>query len=381
MGTVTATPTPLPVAATPSLSFTPTLTQAVSSTLTQLPSGTLTLELTLSPTLNPTNTASASLTATILADLNPLTGMPPANPALLARRPLAIKVENLPRDDRPQWGLSLADLVFEYYTELGSTRFIALFYGNDAATVGPIRSARFFDIYVVEGYKAVFAYGYAYVAEQKRLTASDFANRLVIEGPGTPLRELPGDTVVVDTAALSSYITQKGVENGRQNLDGMVFNQTPPSGGQPVPRIYVRYSSAIYNRWDYDPASGKYLRFADTVDDFQGGLGEQYKQATDRLTNQPLAFDNMVVLYVTHTLFAPNIYDIQFVGSGQGYAFRDGQAYPVNWQRSSASVVSLTNPDGTPFPFKPGATWFEVVGVSSALEKVSQYWRFTQKIP
>jgi hypothetical protein len=75
--------------------------------------------------------------------VNPLTGWRVTDPALLDRRPLLVKVENLPRGSRPQHGLSFADMVFEYYTELGSTRFAALFYGQDAQVVGPIRSARF----------------------------------------------------------------------------------------------------------------------------------------------------------------------------------------------------------------------------------------------
>ena len=40
---------------------------------------------------------------------------------ILNRRPILIKVENLPRKDRPQYGLSLADIVYEYsvsYTHL-----------------------------------------------------------------------------------------------------------------------------------------------------------------------------------------------------------------------------------------------------------------------
>src|ERR1035437_7075608 len=64
------------------------------------------------------------------AGVDPLTGLKVANPALLQRRPMLIKVSNLPRSVRPQWGLSFADIVFEYYTEEGSTRFAAIFYGQ-----------------------------------------------------------------------------------------------------------------------------------------------------------------------------------------------------------------------------------------------------------
>jgi hypothetical protein len=71
-------------------------------------------------------------------DINPLTGLS-TDPTLLDRRPMLIKVSNLPRDVRPQSGLSRADIVYEYYTEEGTTRFIAIYYGMDAEQVGSIR--------------------------------------------------------------------------------------------------------------------------------------------------------------------------------------------------------------------------------------------------
>jgi len=314
--------------------------------------------------------------------VDPLTGLQVADPALLDRRPLLIKVSNLPRNVRPQWGLSLADIVFEYYTEEGTTRFAALFYGNNADMVGPIRSGRFIDAHLVRGYKAVFAFGSAYVAEMSRYLNSDFADRLVIEGSSTPLfRWDPNGYafLMVNTADLSAYATAKGI-NGRQNLDGMSFKPESPAGGQPVKQVIVRYSGSIYNRWDYDPATGKYLRFSDTADDFDN-VKEQYAQLTDRLTNQPIAFNNIVVLYITHDLYSPGIYDILFSGSGDGYAFRDGQGYQVKWQRNETDVVSLTNLDGTPFPFKPGTTCFEVVGINSTIQKTDPGWRFIHKMP
>jgi hypothetical protein len=295
---------------------------------------------------------------------------------------MLIKVSNIPRNNRPQWGLSLADLVFEYYTEEGATRFAAIFLGNNADIVGPIRSGRFIDGQLVDGYKAIFAFGSAYVAEWDRFVHSDFANRLVIEGSTTPLTRYEpngANFLVANTATLSAWATKNGV-NGRQNLDGMSFNLTPPAAGQPVTQVYVRYSSVIYNRWDFDPTTGKYLRFVDAADDYNNN-NPQYTQLTDRLTSQPIAFDNLVVLYANYELYSPGIYDIQLNGSGDGYAFRDGQAYQVKWQRNSTDVVSLTNPDGTPFSFKPGTTWFEVLGVSSTLQKESQVYRFTHYMP
>lgn len=315
-------------------------------------------------------------------DVDPLTGLKVADPALLDRRPMLIKVSNIPRNNRPQWGLSLADMVFEYYTEEGNTRFAAIFLGNNADIVGPIRSGRFIDAQLVRGYKAIFAFGSAYISEMERFMNSDFANRMVIEGYSTPLTRFDPNSanfLVANTTTLSAYATTKGI-NGRQNLDGMTFNLASPAGGQPVPQIFVRYSGVIYNRWDYDPAAGRYLRFADAVNDYNN-VKEEYTQLVDRLTNKPVAFDNLVVLYASHELYSPGIYDIQLNGTGDGYAFRDGQAYQIKWQRNSSDVVSLTNLDGTPFPFKPGTTWFEVVGVNSSVQPSTQGWRFTHQMP
>jgi hypothetical protein len=317
------------------------------------------------------------------ADVNPLTGLKAADPALLKRRPLIVKVSNLPRNVRPQWGLSLADIVFEHYTEEGGTRFDAIFYGNDASMVGPIRSGRFIDGQLVRGYKAVFAFGSAYVVELDSFLRSDFANRLVMEAPYTPLKRYDPnglDYLVVNTADLTVYATRRGI-NGIQNLNNMSFRLAAPAGGQAVTQFFVDYSGAVYNRWDYDLPSGKYLRFSDTADVTNVGETEQFAQLTDRLTKQPLAFDNVVVLLVDHKLYSPGIYDIKLVGSGDAYAFRDGQAYHVKWQRGDADVVSLSNPDGSPFPFKPGTTFFEVIGMGSTVEQSGQSWRFTHQMP
>ena len=334
-------------------------------------------------TLVPTPVNQAVGPTNFPAGVNPLTGLQVPDPSLLERRPLLVKVSNLPRTVRPQWGLSLADIVFEYYTEEGSTRFAALFYGNNASRVGPIRSARFIDLHLVRGYKAVFAFVSAYDKVIERLFNSEFADRLVTEGDSTPITRYDpqGENhAVVNTADLSAYITSIGVENGRQNLDGMSFNSIPPAGGVPAAQVLVRYSGAIYNRWDYDPASGKYLRFADTANDVDS-KNPQYAQSTDRLTGQPLAFDNVVVVLVNYEYYDVQVWDPQFLGTGQAYAFRDGQAWPLTWQRNPNDVVSLVNPDGTPYPFKPGTTWFEVMGMSSQAQQPGKGYSFQHFMP
>lgn len=359
-------------------------------------------------TLPPSNTPAPSPTSTPTApptplypveglgpknfptDVDPLTGLKVSDPGLLERRPLAIKVANLPRYYRPQWGLSLTDMVYEYYTEEGTTRFVALFLGNDAETVGPIRSARLFDGNIVRMYDAILAFASGDVRVRNRLFNTDYASRLVSEFPaGCPpmCRYEPNgvNDLITNTSDLSSYLTEAGVANGRQDLDGMFFKLEPPPGGQPGARAFAHFSGSIYNRWDYDPATGKYSRFADTVDNLAGPENEVFAPLTDRLTNQPITADNVLVALMPHEYYSqkPEIIDFPFETSGTAYLFRDGQAYKVLWQRPTAdSVLSLSLEDGTPFPFKPGNTWVEVMGKSSKVAQEGQSdWRFTFQIP
>ncbi len=66
-------------------------------------------------------------------------------------------------------------------------------------------------------------------------------------------------------------------------------------------------------------------------------------------------------------------------GTGPAYIARDGKINKVLWKREKKdSIFTLVNTDGTPFAFKPGQTWIEVLGASSTVEqKDDGTWRFT----
>jgi hypothetical protein len=59
---------------------------------------------------------------------NPLTGLTAADPPLLERRPIAVKITQFPRLVRPQSGLTLADVVYEYYIEDNVLPALSLFF-------------------------------------------------------------------------------------------------------------------------------------------------------------------------------------------------------------------------------------------------------------
>ncbi len=75
--------------------------------------------------------------------------------------------------------------------------------------------------------------------------------------------------------------------------------------------------------------------------------------------------------------------DVPLYGNGVAYIARNGQLYQVQWARPTRdSVLTLVNPDGTNFPYKPGNTWYEVMGRTSSVEQPKDgTWRFTFSIP
>jgi hypothetical protein len=372
---VTITPSPFPTD-TATATFTPTATNTPLPTPTPTP-----------VVYGPTN---------FPANVDPLTGLVVSDPKLLDRRPIEVKVNIVPRTtNRPPWGLSFADIVYDYYHNAGYSRFNAIFLGNDASLVGPIRSGRLLDYELIHMYKSIFAYGSADALINYRLLNADFSNRVLLEGNQVECSNTPPDPfcrfgpadydlLLGNTAAFSAAITDRGVDNGRQSLDGMYFNSTMPTGGVSGTQLYVRYSGDNYTRWDYDPSTGKYLRFQDNV--YDTGQGETYAPLTDRVNSQQLSASTVVVILARHEYFQqpPNeIIDILLSDTGPAYAFRDGQMYQVQWNRpNTSSVLYLTNTDGSPFPFKPGSTWFQVVGASTeAKDQGNGAWRFNHFMP
>lgn len=326
------------------------------------------------------------------ANINPLTGLAVADPGLLERRPMAIKISNFPRDVRPQWGLTAADHVYEYYLEFGLTRFLGIFYGQDASQVGPVRSARLFDAHIVRMYKSIFAFGYGDDQVVDELLASEFSHLLVIQHNENcpPLCRIEtGDSynnLFADTAALSQYFTQRSGSNERQNLDGLRFEDSSmiTFGGGAGERVAVRYSDYSYHLWEYDTATRRYNRSQEAGTRLPGQ--EVYQPLIDSLTGQQVAADNLVILLVNTDYYfkssSTEIFNINLLGEGQGYALRDGKIFKINWKRTAPDALLSLVLSGAPFPLKPGNVWSIVLGETSAERKLDDAsWEFTYSMP
>jgi hypothetical protein len=335
--------------------------------------------------------------------INPLTGLPVADPTMLDRRPIAIKVTNYPRNVRPQSGLSLADLVFEYYMERGISRFVAVFYGQDAEKVGPVRSGRLFDEHVFRMYDSYFVFGYAdpRVREYFFRLGDDIVDRFILEadidsgnlcGEETFARlcrdpEIEGyNTMFANTMAVRDWSDRIHDNNTRPDLTGMAFSSHVPASIEPATIVKVRFSPSMYTYWEYDPISSKYLRWQET-DGYEDITMETYEPIYDALTGERLSADNVVVLVVDHRFEAyheeeDEVVSMNLNGRGPAYVFRDGFAYQAEWVRpADGGVLRLYDMNGEPLQLRPGQTWFEVVSYQTELTHDGHYWYFLFHLP
>lgn len=332
---------------------------------------------------------------TLPKDLNPLTGLPPSDPALLERRPLAIKVANYPRYNRPQYGLTLADNIYEYYIEGGLTRFIAVFYGNNSEWVGPVRSGRYFDEHIQRMYHAYLVFKFADPRVETHLeTTSDVAPFLVVPSIGScppfklkPDREVEAyNNSYFNTLLWEDCVTKNGLENERPMIRNGFFSEMSPISELDGTRMYTYYSADSYNYWDYDSETKQYIRYQE-VSDTRNDKPESYDVLIDSATGEAVHAANVVFMLVHHNFSntfdeEDEVYQIDLTDSGEAYVFRDGVGIPARWIRTNKDQpLLLTTLNGAPIYLRPGITFYEVLGAASYVDQDAGEWNFHHSTP
>ena len=297
--------------------------------------------------------------------------------ALLDRRPVMIKVSNYPQEGRPHAGLAFADIVFDYFIGNGTNRFLAVFYSQDAANVGPVRSGRLVDVQLTSLYQGILGFGSA-DTDILQVLYANLGRRAIanLEAPcpafcGTDTHSATG--VFADSAALSQwYANQEPDDNRRYDLSGMLFGAAVPSGGQPAEVVTILFN--YYNRgeWRYNQASGKYLRWTENMLD---EATYEMVPSTERATGQQLAFDNIILMYATYEEINPSKHDIRLFDNPnpqRAVFFRDGQMFTGGWLTPSrVRPIQFVDANLDPFPLKPGNTWIAILGQNSSFNQVA----------
>jgi hypothetical protein len=304
----------------------------------------------------PASAGRADGPTTTLAPFAPLTGLPLADQARLARPALIVKVENAPVS-RPQSGLDAADVVFEEIVEGGITRFLAVFHSADAPLVGPVRSVRPSDPDIAAPFGGLFAYsgGIPPFIEALRKTPgiTDVGVDLLDEGADKPYSRRsnrpPPSNLYTSTPKLYAKAPAKGTKPPGRFAeflpDGQAFGG---AGAKPAVNLNLTVGKTAVV-FDYDAASKTYRR---------GGLVEG--SGAVAATNVVVQFTNYQETDETDQSDT-TVEKAVTVGSGDALILSGGMVVKAKWSKPTASAYTTwTDASGAPIRLAPGRTWVEL---------------------
>jgi hypothetical protein len=288
---------------------------------------------------------------------------------LIQRAPLAVMIENHP-EARPQMGMHKADLVYEAIAEGGITRFMAVYWGQEAERIEAVRSARIYYIHWAAELGAVYVH-WGQVEDPGPVDVWPVLQRLNMRvlnglfqgeevGYRDPNRFAPHN-VYTNTGLLWNTSQNRGY-SGPPTLDPWKFKDDTPgqAGHASAPAVDVTFGnggSPYAVRWEYDPATNGYLRS-------MGGAPH-----TDGVTGERLTARNIAVQFAVLRPSGVKAYNIiDTVGTGQAVVFRDGIAIPGTWRKDSEEGrTRFYDVAGNEIEFNRGQTWIEVVPTDSAV--------------
>lgn len=306
---------------------------------------------------------------------------------------VAVKIDNT-RKARGQWGLDGADVVFEENVE-SITRFIALFHSRQPAEVGPVRSARTGDLYIVAAMnRPVFAWSggnrnvtdwvEAAAAAGRLVNLSALRVRCYRREPSRPrphnlvldmacARAKAGDAgaarplwgftptgtsgttaaTTATTATPATVPTSDSITPDTAITPAPTAPTTSPppptSPGTPVTQFAVAMDGVRVS-WMWDPANRMWLRYQDGAVHVTAG-------------SVPLRFTNVVVVHCQHiqSPAEPRSRVPVTVGSGRVEVYRDGTVRTGTWSRADDTAQwTFTADDGTAMLLAPGTTFVEL---------------------
>jgi hypothetical protein len=305
------------------------------------------------------------------------------------RRPLAVAIENH-FDARPQSGLSKADNVYEAVAEGGITRFLAVFYCQDADPIGPVRSARIYFLRLVEGYGNHPLYAHVGGANTP--------------GPANALGEIqdlgwetyndmnqfgvPFPYYYRDYDRLPNRVTEHTMYSSTKKLwdfasknrkltnvdeKGQAWNEgwTPwkfaDEAGAADRGDATKVSFGFWSKfdadnyavtWTYDKANNAYIR---------ANAGTPH---IDKDTNKPITSKNVVVVFAEekpaddgyeggHMLYG-------VVGNGDGLLFNNGKSEKITWKKQKEeSMMRFYGADGKEVSLVRGQVFTEILPIGN----------------
>lgn len=314
-------------------------------------------------TAAPTTTTTAIVTTTTeppTGPIAPLTGLRVADPALVARPPLAVKVDNLDAAGEtavPQLGLLQADVVWEEIVEGNITRLVAVFHSQQPGRVGPVRSARTTDV--------------ALLPQLGRpLLGWSGGNDGVVRA----VRSSPSIIDAGVDVATGSY-SRQGPHPAPHNLyvEADELWAKAPAGTPPPPALFSYRTPGQAPPPEARQALGVDLSWGGGVavapvswrwdENLRSWVRSQRGRFHVDQGGEAITAKNVVVMVTEYGRSAADARSPEAltVGSGELFVYTNGRVIHGRWDRPDGNrPATLVDDAGRPVLLSPGQTWIEL---------------------
>ena len=304
--------------------------------------------------------------------VNPLTGEPLEDEALVNRRPVAVMLNDI-HYAMPQHGVADADMIFEFNVEGGITRMVGFYQDpSEIGVIGSVRSARACFIETVMGLDAIYFHA---GASQEARGMFRSLNMDHIDGSSSVFwrdaerRKTMAieHTLMTSGEAIAAYLDKSSFRRDHQedySYPMTYVEDATPVNGEEAAHVSVHFSRYKVDIFDYDPDSGlyminQYFNTKGTVDPYIDGN-------TDKQVGVP----NLLVLRTTvvNSGDSSGHMNIDLKGGNDGVYFCGGKAEPITWQKEGTyDPFAFYHKDGTPLSLQVGHTYVCVIDVNAEL--------------
>lgn len=310
--------------------------------------------------------------------VNPLTGEADMDPANYGKRSIAIVINNH-HEAMPQRGISMADVIYEYETESGQTRLLALFANiNKVPEIGSIRSARILSTDLAAGTNSIFihfglnnrvpdeiaAYGIDHIDGNNYCKSSGTSvnGEITLSGNIFFWRD--------DVWKSERSLEHTAVTNGEQLLRAIAYKEFSLDGV--TPKLFDFVESDSESLLNGSPCTDLKIYFSATNDDANFVYDNELKMYAksqyngtpqiDETTGAQLYVKNVFVLYANIQSHGDVTIDAFLEDGGSGYYVSEGKIIPITWSKDSpVSPIVVVDENGSPVKVNAGNSYINIV--------------------
>ena len=301
-------------------------------------------------------------------------------PELAHRYPIAVMLDDSP-SARPQAGLAAASIVWQAPVEGGIPRYMAVYQGQDAGSIGPVRSARLYFVRWAAEWTAVYLHAGGPPPLKAFLRGSQ---KLVLNADGKATRRVTFRRAPHNLYTEGTRLRTWAERNLKATSDRLPYDPATPGVLQPFRdaaavaergkdggSIAITYTSERVG-YLYDQATNTWLRTVDGRPHFDAGNGANRgggaKGAGPRIAPTTVVV-MLVPIRVSSSITGPALgrLEADSIGSNKAWIFADGKLVTGRWVKKDAkSRTRFVDAAGAEIVLPRGQIFVQVVSKSSA---------------